>query len=69
MVSLIAAIHGLSKLEALERVVEESAAAQKRLDRILSKDVEVYEAWKSQEAGYIAFHTATARYKLHELEL
>lgn len=69
MISIFAASHGLSKIQALQRVADDTAEAHGRITRLLALHSNTYEAWTRFQPGYIGFHAGLARYKLHELGL
>lgn len=66
-VSLIAAIRGISKIQALDSLSNDVVDAHKRCLQILSKDA--YEAYLRFSHGYVGFHVSLDRYKLNELKL
>ncbi|TFK39593.1 Trichodiene synthase-domain-containing protein [Crucibulum laeve] len=68
-VSAVAMLHGLPKTAALELLTEETAAAHKRALQILKPHPEAYDAYEKYSHGYIRFHVASHRYRLHELKL
>jgi hypothetical protein len=69
MVSFYAAGHGLSKIEALWSVVDETSEAHRRATRVLSLNEDAAEAWLKFQGPYIGFHAGTPRYRLHEIGL
>ncbi|KAF9456360.1 isoprenoid synthase domain-containing protein [Collybia nuda] len=68
-ISLLAACHQISKIEALGRLADEAVEAHQRILRILSSDAEARTAYLMFCQGFVGFHTSFKRYKLDELEL
>ncbi|TFK39619.1 isoprenoid synthase domain-containing protein, partial [Crucibulum laeve] len=66
-VSVVAMLHGLPKTTALELLAEETAAAHNRALQILKPHPEAYDAYDKYSHGYVRFHAASRRYRLHEL--
>lgn len=68
-VSLVAALHKISKIEALILVANNVADAHQRALRILSPSEGALDAYARFSHGYVGFHASSDRYKLGELNL
>ncbi|KAF8957808.1 isoprenoid synthase domain-containing protein [Flammula alnicola] len=66
-ISVLARCHGLSKMEAFERLATDVVGAQTQISVILETDKEAFEAWQKFKAGYVGFHTSFDRYLLDDL--
>ncbi|KAG2142345.1 isoprenoid synthase domain-containing protein [Suillus clintonianus] len=66
-VSLLAASRGLTKHEALCRLIEKTVLAHHNIVKCLKPHPEAYEAYASVCHGYIKFHTALKRYMVKEI--
>lgn len=69
LVSFFATSHGLSKLQALWKIADETAEAVQRATRVLSQDEDTLKAWISYRDGYVGFHAGSKRYRLSEIGL
>ncbi|KAG8214421.1 isoprenoid synthase domain-containing protein, partial [Butyriboletus roseoflavus] len=68
-ISMLAARTQKSKLEAFGELTETTIDLYKRIVDILEGSPEVCEVFKHFTAGYVRFHTSTARYQLEDLDL
>jgi hypothetical protein len=68
-ISLLASIKGISKLEALDSMIDSTVEAQDRVGLALARDEKAKADWDKFREGYVAFHVAVGRYKLEELSL
>ncbi|OCH83893.1 terpenoid synthase [Obba rivulosa] len=57
---------GKTSSEALRGVIDEVVAAANRARKILGEGA-ARDAWESFMKGYVAFHTSSPRYRLHEI--
>lgn len=58
-----------SKLETFGELTETTIGLYKRIVKILEGSPEACEAFKRYTAGYVYFHTSTARYRFEDLDL
>ncbi|KXN81005.1 Trichodiene synthase [Leucoagaricus sp. SymC.cos] len=68
-VSMHARAEGVSKIEALARLADSTAACYHRGIKLLQSRPEALNAFKSFCSGYIGFHALSPRYKLDQLNL
>ena len=68
-ISMLAARTKKSKLEAFGELTETTISLYERIIEILEGSPEAREVFKHFTAGYIRFHTSTARYRLEDLSL
>jgi hypothetical protein len=68
-VSLLAAVNGSSKSEALMRLANEAGVAHTRAQQILSNNQSALDAYIAWSHGWVGFHAGTTRYRLDELGL
>ena len=68
-ISTLAARTKKSKLETFGELTETTIDINKRVVKILEGSPEACEAFKKFNAGYVRFHTSTARYRLEDLDL
>ncbi|TFK66370.1 terpenoid synthase [Pluteus cervinus] len=66
-VTNMANCHRISKIDALRRLAEDTAADALRAMKIVSGHPGAYKAAQAFVQGYIVFHLASPRYKLTEL--
>lgn len=69
MISFFAASRGLSKMQAVWKVADETAEAVQRATRVLSLNKDAYDAWMAFRGHYVGFHAGLPRYKLREIGL
>ena len=68
-ISMLAARTKTSKLEVFGELTETTIGLHKRIIEILEGSPEACEVFKHFTAGYVGFHTSTARYRLDDLAL
>jgi hypothetical protein len=68
-VSLLAAVNGSSKGEALMRLANEAGVAHMRAQQILCHSKPALDAYMAWSYGWVGFHAGTKRYRLDELGL
>ena len=68
-VSLVAATRGLTKLEALQGLIEKTMQAHHNILECLKPHPEAHDAYVSFFNEYFKFHAALRRYKLDEIML
>jgi hypothetical protein len=68
-VSLSAQSKGVTKLEALQILADETAQCYIRASRLLEPYPEAWKAFRAFCVGYIGYHVQTPRYKLDQLQL
>ncbi|KAG8214403.1 isoprenoid synthase domain-containing protein [Butyriboletus roseoflavus] len=68
-ISTLAARTKKSKLETYGELTETTIGLYKRIVKILEESPEVCEAFEHFKAGFVYFHTSTARYRLEDLDL
>jgi hypothetical protein len=68
-VSLSSKAKGISKIEVLRQLVDDSVECYRRGFKLLQASPKALDAYKSYCAGYIKFHTFSPRYKLDQLRL
>ena len=68
-ISILAARTKKSKGEVLGELTETTIGIHKRIVKILERSPEASAIYKRFTAGYIHFHTSTARYRLKDLDL
>jgi len=66
-ISLLAARKMISKTKAHRQVTDETLESDRVILELLGGNNEALEAYKRFRAGYVAFHTCSARYRLREL--
>ncbi|EIW74844.1 terpenoid synthase [Coniophora puteana RWD-64-598 SS2] len=66
-ISRRAAAHGVSKISAFRDICDETIHANSQALNVLASEKQAYEAYKSFKEGYMYFHVASGRYRLHEL--
>lgn len=65
-----ASSHGISKLEALRRLADETADHYLRGSELLKSDAGAWDCYRSFAVAYVEFHFfSTGRYKLDRLNL
>lgn len=69
--SLLAGSYGMSKLDALTRLVDDTVIAHERVQEILEAggSEAAKDAYIAFSRGIVAFHAAETRYRLDELVL
>ncbi|KAF9257260.1 terpenoid synthase, partial [Marasmius fiardii PR-910] len=67
LVTLLAKESGITKNEALQRIADDVAEADKIIMNGLAGDQMALECWKNFRRGYVCFHTSLSRYRLDEL--
>jgi len=67
VISLTATIRDVPKLQIAQELKDEAVASDKLVFDLISPDKTVQDSYKAFRAGYVAFHTSLARYRLHEL--
>ena len=73
-VSVLAGVHGTTRLEALSHIVDDTVVAHERIQHILEGNGDevakrTLDAYLAFSRGYIGFHAGAMRYKLKELGL
>ena len=67
LISFLASSRGMSKIEVHKQITEEALQADSNILELLEENREAREGYMSFRAGYVAFHTCLARYRLREL--
>ncbi|KAF9265366.1 terpenoid synthase [Marasmius fiardii PR-910] len=65
--SMLAKESSVSKYEAIQRIADDVAAADKSILMGLANNQLALDSWQSFKRGYVRFHTSCTRYKLDEL--
>ncbi|KAF9261171.1 terpenoid synthase [Marasmius fiardii PR-910] len=65
--SMLAKESSISKYEAIQRIADDVAEADKNILRGLADNQLALDSWQSFKRGYVRFHTSCPRYKLDEL--
>lgn len=68
-VSTLAARTNKSKLETFGELTDTTISLYKGIVKILEGSPKACEAFKRYTAGYVYFHTSTARYRFDDLDL
>ena len=70
IISISALARGVSKLDAVESLAQETAEADSIILKVLEEsNADALEAYKKLRAGYVGFHASLPRYRLAELLL
>ncbi|KAK1220813.1 hypothetical protein PQX77_016384 [Marasmius sp. AFHP31] len=65
--SMLAKGSSITKYDAIQRLADDVADADKRILKVLADYPPALESWQSFRKGYVHFHTSSPRYKLHEV--
>lgn len=68
-VSLVAASQVLAKEEIFTKLADDVAKSANQINNIQKGDLAAYHAWSRFKAGFVYFHTSSARYKLDHLHM
>ncbi|KAG7088709.1 hypothetical protein E1B28_012679 [Marasmius oreades] len=67
LVSMLAKESSITKYEAIQRIADDVAEAEKDISTRLAGNKLALDGWQSFKRGYVRFHTSSPRYKLDEL--
>ncbi|KAK1220809.1 hypothetical protein PQX77_016380 [Marasmius sp. AFHP31] len=67
LASMLAKGSSITKYDAIQRLADDAADADKRVLKALADYPPALDSWQSFRKGYVYFHTSSPRYKLHEV--